>query len=76
MVCEYRDDIHNGNLAITERLILKHIEWRVSKIADTELMASLYTKVHDDAKSAWDRYEQFLPYPESDDYDDSPGYYN
>jgi hypothetical protein len=74
IVCEYRDDIHPGNLDVTERLILKHIDWRVSKIANTELMASLHTKVHEEAKDAWDRYEQYLPYPDWDDGDYSPGY--
>jgi hypothetical protein len=74
IVCEYRDDIHPDNLAVTERLILKHIDWRVSKIANTELMASLHTKVHEEAKDAWDRYEQYLPYPDWDDGDYSPGY--
>jgi len=34
MVCEGREDLHYYNLSITERLILKHIGWRVSLIAD------------------------------------------
>jgi len=74
LVCENREDIHEGNLGITERLILKHIDWRVSKIANTEVIAALYTKVHEEAKESWERYEPFL-YPESDD-DYSPTYYN
>ena len=76
MVCEYRSDVHVGNLDVTERLILKHIDWRVRKIASTEIMASLHTQVHNESESAWDRYEQYLPYPESDDGDYSPSYYN
>jgi hypothetical protein len=60
IVCKHREDIHEGNLGVTERLILKHIDWRVSKIADTELIASLYTKVHEDAKESWRRYKPLL----------------
>jgi hypothetical protein len=43
MVCEGREDLHHYNLSITERLILKHISWRVSMIADPKEIERQYT---------------------------------
>ena len=43
MVCEGREDLHHYNLSITERLILKHISWRVSMIADPKEIERHYT---------------------------------
>jgi hypothetical protein len=43
MVSEGREDLHHYNLSITERLILKHISWRVSMIADPKEIERHYT---------------------------------
>jgi len=43
MVCEGREDLHYYNLSVTERLILRHIGWRVSLIADPKEIERHYT---------------------------------
>jgi hypothetical protein len=43
--CKPRPDIDNRNLHLTERLILKHIKWSVSRIANEETIANLYEQI-------------------------------
>ena len=45
--CKSRLDINEKNLYLTERLILKHIKWSVSKIADEQTIANLYEQTMD-----------------------------
>jgi hypothetical protein len=64
MVCEGREDLHYYNLSITERLILKHIGWRVSMIADPKEIEQYYA---DAVNKKYSDYPDF--YPERDDED-------
>src|SRR5271156_3695685 len=61
MICEGREDLHYSNLSITERLILKHISWRVSMIADPKEIERYYT----DAIAT--TYSQYEPLRNEDD---------
>jgi len=79
MVCEGRDDLHNSNLSLTKRLILEHIGWRVSMIADPKEIESYYVEA---VKKNYSDYPDFYPesdypdnYPESDYESDNLGFF-
>jgi hypothetical protein len=79
MVCEGREDLHYYNLSITERVILKHIEWRVSMIADPKEIDRCYVEA---VNKKYSDYPDFYPesdyqdyYPESDYQSDDSGFY-
>jgi len=75
IVCEMRPDLHNTNLHATERLILRHVNWRISDIANEEKIAQGVKKAHDEQDRALERYSKYLgPYQYSDEEDDSPDY--
>ena len=82
--CKPRPDINNQNLYLTECLILKHIKWSVSKIADEQTIADLYEKAMDQNPLELERRYPQLYYPDDgDDCDakdgdsyDSPYYYS
>jgi len=82
--CKPRPDINNKNLYLTERLILKHIRWSVSKIADEQTIANLYEQTMDQNPLELQRKYPQLYYPDDgDDCDakdsdgyDSPYYYS
>ena len=62
--------MHNDNLHATERLILAHIAWRVSMIADEETIMTLVANAHEEGVSTHQRYSKYLPSltePEDDD---------
>jgi hypothetical protein len=48
------------NLHTTERLILSHIGWRISKIADETRISDWFNKAHDEAPAADCRYSKYL----------------
>jgi len=45
--CKPRRDITDKNLYLTERLMLNHIAWSVSKIANEQTIANLYEQTMD-----------------------------
>ena len=62
-MCETRGDLYNDNLHATERLILAHISWRVSMIADEDTIQAWVANAHDEGAAAFLRYKKFLPPP-------------
>jgi hypothetical protein len=67
IVCIERPDLHNENLHATERLILRHISWRISHIAEENAIEAMVKKAHDEGEAARERFAKYLP-----EYDDSP----
>jgi len=61
MVCENRSDLYNDNLHETERLILSHISWRVSLIAEEDTIKTWVANAHEEAGAAQQRYSKYLP---------------
>ena len=57
--CKPRYDITNKGLHLTERLILEHIRWSVSKIANERVIKRLYKRV-----MSQDRLELRRKYPQ------------
>jgi hypothetical protein len=43
--CKPRPDINNRNLEMTERLILRHISWLVSRIANEQTIADRHEQI-------------------------------
>lgn len=76
MVCEARSDLHNDNLHATERLILSHISWRVSMIAEEETIGAWVANAHEEAAAAQQRYSKILPNYTSDFEDMDDGEYS
>jgi hypothetical protein len=73
-VCKRRPDLHNGNLRATERLILSHLEWRISHIADEKKVKDGFEKAVGGAYAAYERYIQYLFFDfDSEDSDDGHG---
>jgi len=70
MVCEGREDLHHYNLSITERLILKHISWRVSMIADPKEIERYYSEA---TAATFRQYEHLYNETEELDYFDDGG---
>jgi len=61
MVCEYRGDIHQDTLRLTERLIVDHLDWNFRAIANEDEINALVDEVVDGAdKPVASRYEKYL----------------
>jgi len=72
--CTPRPDINNKNLFLTECLILKHIMWSISKIADEETIANLHDKTMDQNPLELRRKYPQLYYPDDGMQQDGGGY--
>ena len=72
--CKPRPDINHRNLEMTERLILKHITWSVSRIADEQTIADQHEQIMDlNVSEIQRKYCQLYPEDlEDDDCSDSP----
>jgi hypothetical protein len=45
----------------TERLVVEHVKWRISIIADEIDVEALTNESFEDAEEALDRYEKYIP---------------
>ena len=59
-MCERRPDIHYHILHVTEGLILSHLDWRISRIADEEAVKVGFEKAFQGAYAAYQRYIKYL----------------
>jgi hypothetical protein len=79
--CKPRRDINHHNLEMTERLILKHITWSVSRIADEQTIANRHDQIMDaNAAEIRSKYCQLYSVDDYDNFEqyddaDSPPYY-